>query len=85
MNTNQDSNVESTAEDMSYALRKYNFIQTRIKNMTNLVNLRLIVNCGETAGDSTKDGWRVSAESPEDYVFPMALTAKYDIRNINFM
>jgi hypothetical protein len=37
--------------------------------MTNLVNLRLIVNYGETAGDSTKDGWRVFAESPENYVF----------------
>ena len=36
--------------------------------MTNIVNLKLIVKI-ETKGDSTEDGWRVFAESPEDYVF----------------
>ena len=44
MNTGWNRTVESPAElIMSYALRKYNFIQTHIKDMINLVNLKLIV------------------------------------------
>ena len=36
--------------------------------MINLVSLKLIVNYGETTGDSTKDSWRVFAESPEKLI-----------------
>ena len=50
---------------MWYALRKYTFVQTRIKDMSNFVNLKLIVNYGETKGDSTgMVGENVSDESP---------------------
>jgi hypothetical protein len=50
---------------MWYVLRKYTFVQTRIKDMSNFVNLKLIVNYGETKGDSTgMVGENVFDESP---------------------
>jgi hypothetical protein len=59
MNTCWNRGVESPAGFiMSYAPRKYNFIKTHIKNMTNFVNFAFNSLDNETMGGSLYGGWR---------------------------
>jgi|GEM_PF-2010409 hypothetical protein len=53
-------------------------LSTHIKDMINLVNLKLIVNYGEPQETQLKMVGEYSL-SPQGLCFPTALTAKYDI------